>query len=726
MTSGRLLILDDEILTGQTIRNIAEFAGMEVRITTDADDFFATLRAWQPDFIALDLIMPGMDGVEVISRLAEEQCRARLIITSGVGSRVLDAAARSAAEHGLNFAGVLAKPFSPSALRELLAVPAPSDAPRPTRGRAPHDQAPVLGRDDLVRALESEELFVVYQPKVRCNNGTLAGFEALVRWNHPEQGFIPPDRFIVLAEQWDLIDPLTEHVFDHAVGWLTAFKRQAGEHASETTFLHSLDALTLSINISARSLTNFNLFDKLVERCDSAGLPRDRVIFEITETSAMADPVISLDILTRLRMKGFQLSIDDFGTGYSSMVQLVRLPFSEIKIDKSFVINAMQSDEPRSVVRSIVDLGRSLGLRTTAEGVEDRATLDYLRGVGCNLAQGYYLSRPIPSHEVTEWVQKHEQSREAQRLQALHALNVLDTKREQRFDRITALASELLDMPISLVTLVDAERQWFKSRHGFDATETPRWVSFCSHAIQNEQSLVISDALSDPRFQDNPLVKGDPNIRFYAGCPIRTGDGHAIGTLCVIDSAPRRFSDRDAALLTALAGLAEKELLEDTQAVSDELTGCLTRDAFLSRGRDLLALCAQLEQDAVLVLIKLLDLRRVNESAGKAAGNRLLADLGALLGRRFGTRDLLGRLGGDEFAILAIGQDRPEVKSIVKDLRSGTLASDRAGDTDPDAALAVGIGWSGRGAPKSLHALLADAQAHLARDLFEAHRNRGR
>ena len=162
--------------------------------------------------------------------------------------------------------------------------------------------------------------------------------------------------------------------------------------------------LTMSINISARNLKDTRLADRLSDLCGRLGVDTGRVILELTETCAMEDPVASLALLTRFRMKHFHLSIDDFGTGYSSMIQLVRLPFSEMKVDKSFVINATQSLESRTVIKSIVDLGHSLGLTVTAEGVEDAGAVKFLEDIGCDLAQGYYLGRPMPGDRIASWI----------------------------------------------------------------------------------------------------------------------------------------------------------------------------------------------------------------------------------------------------------------------------------------------------------------------------------
>jgi EAL domain-containing protein (putative c-di-GMP-specific phosphodiesterase class I) len=216
-----------------------------------------------------------------------------------------------------------------------------------------------------------------------------------------------PDQFIAFAENHNLIDELTDQVLQQTITWLVeAFPGST---------------LTVAVNMSSRSASvqrqdsttaaEAPLVKRIKTLSDAHGLDRSRLILELTETSAMEDPVSSLAFLTRLRMNGVQLSIDDFGTGYSSMVQLVRLPFSEIKVDKSFVGAAMRSSESRAVVKSIVDLGHSLELRVVAEGVENADTLRYLQDIGCDLAQGYFIGRPMSGDAVLEWT-----AREASRL----------------------------------------------------------------------------------------------------------------------------------------------------------------------------------------------------------------------------------------------------------------------------------------------------------------------
>lgn len=393
MRHGRLLILDDEPSIGELIQSVGERAGFEARSTTDPDEFFRIVEQWGPTHIVLDLVMPHMDGVEVLTQLARRGCDARIVISSGVGGRVLDAAGRAAREHGLDIVGILSKPFSVDALVGLLRkAPAKEDGRTAKRG-APADAAPDVTIAALRGAIERREIAAFYQPKVACRTGELAGFEALVRWWHPERGLMSPDRFIPLAESSGLVDALTEIVLAQALEWYRS-SIPNGRQDSRTT---------VSVNLAARTLRDVTFVDRITEKCEAMGVAPGSLTFELTETGAMEDPVSSLSLLTRLRMKGFNLSIDDFGTGYSSMLQLVRLPFSEIKVDKSFVMTAMQSEESRAVVKSIVDLGHSLGLLATAEGVEDAQTLRFLEKIGCDLAQGYHIARPMAAEAMSAW-----------------------------------------------------------------------------------------------------------------------------------------------------------------------------------------------------------------------------------------------------------------------------------------------------------------------------------
>ena len=408
----RLLILDDDALVGSTLQRMVTRHGLEACSVTTVGEFLRLLEEWHPDILCLDLMMPGMDGIEVIRLLGDSHLSTQLIITSGVESRILHAAERSALAHGINLLGVLAKPYAPGELRQLLAratesagAVCPSLRSEPPAAAASAAEPFPLTADDLRRALERGEIGLAFQPKLDCRSGRLVGFEALARWQHPVHGAIGPDVFVVLAERCGLVDLLTCEITDQALLWLSGLPRRWD---GSEKMRSQLAQARLSLNVSALSLGNAALFLRIAEHCRSLGVAPQRVVLEVTETSAMQDATTALDNLTRLRLQGFHLSIDDFGTGYSSMVQLVKLPFSELKIDKSFVMTAATSEESRAIIRSVVDLGRSLGMTTTAEGVEDEFALRYLKELGCDHMQGYLLSRPLAPDAVIPWLRTRE------------------------------------------------------------------------------------------------------------------------------------------------------------------------------------------------------------------------------------------------------------------------------------------------------------------------------
>lgn len=246
---------------------------------------------------------------------------------------------------------------------------------------------------------------------------------------------------------------------------------------------------------------------------------------------------------------------------------------------------------------------------------------------------------------------------ETMRLMSLHSLRILDTVPEERFDRITRLARRLFGVEICLISLVDSNRQWFKSRQGLDACETPREISFCGHAILNEKVFLVCDASKDPRFLDNPLVIGEPNIRFYAGCPIRGPHNQRIGTLCLIDSKARTMSEDEQETLRDLAAMVEDELELVTQSTVDELTKVSNRRGFHNVGRHILSLCRRVETPAELVFFDLDGFKQVNDTHGHEAGDQILKTFAKLLTKSFRSTDVVARLGGDEFVVLMAGSD---------------------------------------------------------------------
>ncbi|MEK6422973.1 MAG: sensor domain-containing diguanylate cyclase [Burkholderia gladioli] len=279
---------------------------------------------------------------------------------------------------------------------------------------------------------------------------------------------------------------------------------------------------------------------------------------------------------------------------------------------------------------------------------------------------------------------------EASRLTKLRSLNILDTPDEERFDRITRLAKRIFDVPIALVSLVDENRQWFKSCFGLDARETSRDVSFCAHAILAHAPLVIPDATNDPRFADNPLVTGAPHIRFYAGHPIALPDGTNLGTLCLIDTRARTLDGDDLAHLGDLASLAERELAAVQMATLDSLTSLSNRRGFEMLAQHALNACRRGGRRASLLFFDLNDFKQINDRFGHAEGDRALTIFAHSLTTVLRDMDVVGRLGGDEFVALLITSHDIDAPGIIERLREDLDARTEQAALDYDIRFSVG------------------------------------
>ena len=241
-------------------------------------------------------------------------------------------------------------------------------------------------RRELSAAFQTDALRLVYQPKIDLKSKKLAGVEALIRWLHPAHGPIHPGDFIPLAEESDVIDDLTTWVADRAIAQARAWSDQGFDGS-------------MALNVSARNLNKVQFPDMLADICARHRLATDRVVVEITETASQQILKL-LDTLTRLRLKGFRLALDDFGIGFSSMAQLQQLPFSELKVDRSFVGKIVEAEDCLIITRAIINLGHELGLKVVAEGVESADALEQLVQLGCDAAQGYHIGRPAPAATV--------------------------------------------------------------------------------------------------------------------------------------------------------------------------------------------------------------------------------------------------------------------------------------------------------------------------------------
>lgn len=241
---------------------------------------------------------------------------------------------------------------------------------------------------------------------------------------------------------------------------------------------------------------------------------------------------------------------------------------------------------------------------------------------------------------------------EAARLSALKRYEILDTPAEPSFDRITELVRSILGVPVSVVSLIDRDRQWFKSCSGLDVSETPREVAFCDHTIRQRDPMLVTDACTDARFRDNPLVTDDPNIRSYAGVPLKTPDGYNIGSLCAIDTVPREFDPQQVSILSNLAALVVEQLELRRIAERDHLTGALTRRAFMAEMNRAIALFGRHRRPASLLLFDIDHFKRINDGYGHPVGDQVIQGIAELCASLQRPSDALGRLGGEEFAIL--------------------------------------------------------------------------
>lgn len=383
LVMGRLLILDDDRQVSKTIKELAKAAGYEAQAFTEPQSFFAAIPEFNPTHIVLDLAMPELDGVEVMKELSRIHCKATIIIVSGLGQRVLNAAQLAAKESGLRVAGVLNKPFRITALRSLLSRY--SGITNPALAVSPDEE---LSEAELQQAISENQVRVWYQPQIDCSTRELSGFEALVRIE-TDGKIITPNRFVPLAERSGYIQQLSDLVFEQAIKWFASEFKDTG--------------IRLSLNTSPGLLANKSLPASLSQLCTTHGIEPAQIILEITETSAATNPSMALELLTQLRVKGFHLSIDDFGVGYSSLEQLARQPFSGLKIDKGFVIPLAQSEDSRKINTSLIALASALQLTSTAEGVEDEFSLNFLEQAGCGHAQGFYIAKPMPESEVLKW-----------------------------------------------------------------------------------------------------------------------------------------------------------------------------------------------------------------------------------------------------------------------------------------------------------------------------------
>ncbi len=300
---------------------------------------------------------------------------------------------------------------------------------------------------------------------------------------------------------------------------------------------------------------------------------------------------------------------------------------------------------------------------------------------------------------------------EDSRLDTLLSLKVLDTPPEERFDRLTRMAKQLFDVPIAVVSLIDKDRQWFKSCVGLDVSETPRDISFCGHAILGDELFIVTDTMQDERFADNPLVLDEPKIRFYAGCLLKSLHGHNLGTFCIIDNKPRNLNKDEIASFKDLAFMAERELSIVHMATSDDLTKLLNRRGFIMMAQHSLNFCTRHEFPVSLAYFDLNNFKPINDKFGHAEGDKALITFAHQLKNAFRESDIFARIGGDEFVALLSNTTKDQAEEIVLRFQNNLEKFNREANHDYKIEFSHGIIEYNPIAHQSIKALLADGDS---------------
>ncbi|MEK6245520.1 MAG: EAL domain-containing response regulator [Pseudomonadota bacterium] len=383
-----LIAEDHDFQRRALVKVLTEMGAKEVH---EAPDGYAALKIIHDpmasvDIVITDLDMPGMDGMEFIRHLGEAGRRISIILASALERKLLASVATMTESYGIKLLGVVEKPISPGKLEPLIALHKPANA-EPDRPRA---AGQTFTLEEIAAGLKNNEFEPFFQPKMELATGQVKGAEALARWRHPSHGIVAPYAFIKPLEDNGLIDLLTWMMLKKSAAFCSTWRATGAD-------------VTVSVNLSLKSLGDPQLADRVTQLVRSQNLEPRHMVLEVTESSATTEIGKALENLARLRMKGFGLSIDDYGTGYSSMQQLTRIAFTELKIDQSFVTNAARQESARVILESSLEMAKKLNITAVAEGVETQADWNLLRQLGCGLAQGYFIARPMPPEDLGSW-----------------------------------------------------------------------------------------------------------------------------------------------------------------------------------------------------------------------------------------------------------------------------------------------------------------------------------
>lgn len=390
ITNLRFLVAEDHEFQRSMV--VIMLASLGIKNVLEAPDGHAALAIiqdakWPVDIIITDIDMPGMDGMEFLRRLGESQIPTSVILISALDRNLLASIETMVKMYGIPLLGVIPKPLTPEKLQPLIerhqSIQAAPNSPKADN--------PIYELEEIIAGLKNDEFEPFFQPKIELASGLVKGTEALARWRHAKHGIVAPYAFISLLEDNDCIDELT---------WIMLRKAAAHCRSWRATGVDS----TVSVNLSLKSLSDVGIADRVTELVRDQLLDPHHMVLEVTESAAATDVGKALENLARLRMKGFGLSIDDYGTGYSSMQQLARIAFTELKIDQSFVTNAVAQESLRVILESSLGMAKKLNIVSVAEGVETQADWSLVQQLGCDFAQGYFIARPMEAEAYFDWL----------------------------------------------------------------------------------------------------------------------------------------------------------------------------------------------------------------------------------------------------------------------------------------------------------------------------------
>jgi EAL domain-containing protein (putative c-di-GMP-specific phosphodiesterase class I) len=381
------LIVEDDGFQRRTVaRMLRALGAREVREAKDGKEALASMRSIVPDLVVCDLDMPEMDGMEFMRHLGQANSETSVVISSSQDRPLLASVEKMALAYGVRLLGLIEKPVTLAGLEDLISKYRSAAPPSKRMPAGDHSYA----LEEILYGVQQKQVAAVYQPKVSLGTGQLLGMEALARWHHPEHGLVPPSAFISVLELSGNINDLTLRILEEAAGAC----RRVHDRGFE---------LTVSVNLSHVSLTDTTMADRMTQIVRSAGLDPCYMTLEITETSVMTQVAPALENLARLRMRGFGLSVDDYGTGFASLQQLMRIPFTELKIDQSFVTGCAHDAASRIIVESSVEMARNLGMTSVAEGVESQSDWNVVKAARCDVAQGYFVAKPMDENLFREF-----------------------------------------------------------------------------------------------------------------------------------------------------------------------------------------------------------------------------------------------------------------------------------------------------------------------------------